>query len=247
MPQIRPPAVGAFGEKKKLWSVLPKPHSLGSSGETSSRPTIGTMVRTIRFQSGAMLIGITGWMFSVYHWPSSSGPPPKAALNWNGTLIRLAMGFESCLARSSLLSWADTGAGVVDAPTTSAIAATNPVLRMTQAPLRDSIDQNSPRPPEADSTRDRRSIMRAISAASSSTRRRYSERREAPGSEVDRFQRASAVSASWKSSQSERNAPSDSASRRISKLLSGNRRTAADTDLSMAHDSPWPDANLSSY
>jgi hypothetical protein len=51
------------------------------------------------FHSGAMLIGTTGWMFSVDLNPSPVGPAPKSKFCWNGTLISEAIGFDSCLAR----------------------------------------------------------------------------------------------------------------------------------------------------
>jgi hypothetical protein len=64
-PQIRPPFVGSFGEKKKLCVVLPKPSWLSSSGRNPFWLTTGRMVREIRFQSSPSEIGMTGWMFSV--------------------------------------------------------------------------------------------------------------------------------------------------------------------------------------
>ena len=62
-PQIRPKLVGFFGERKKLWVVWPRPNWESSPGITSCCLTTGTMVREIRFQSGLIEIGTTGWKF----------------------------------------------------------------------------------------------------------------------------------------------------------------------------------------
>ena len=61
-PQIRPAAVGCFGEKKKLWVVAPRPNCEPAPGTTSSWLTTGTIVREITFQFSAIENGITGWM-----------------------------------------------------------------------------------------------------------------------------------------------------------------------------------------
>lgn len=69
-PHVSPPAVGCFGEKKKLCTVGPRPNCERNSGATSSWLTIGTMVREMRFQFSLIENGITGWMLSVYWLPS---------------------------------------------------------------------------------------------------------------------------------------------------------------------------------
>jgi hypothetical protein len=71
--------------------------------------TIGTMTRAIRFQSSFSGNGITGWTFKMNR-VCSSGPTPCSQLNWNGTLTRSEIGFESFFA-SSALSLGEPGAG----------------------------------------------------------------------------------------------------------------------------------------
>ena len=73
-PQIQPLAVGATGEKKRLWTMSPSPSSPIPSIGTSSWSMSGTIVREIRFHSSLSEIGITGWTFSRQTEPSSSGP-----------------------------------------------------------------------------------------------------------------------------------------------------------------------------
>ena len=59
-PQIRPAAVGCFGEKKKLWVVAPRPNWWSSPGTTPSFQTDGRMVREMTFQFSLIEKGMTG-------------------------------------------------------------------------------------------------------------------------------------------------------------------------------------------
>src|SRR5450631_623963 len=65
----------------------------------------GMMVRMMRFQSVLMESGMTGWTLAVY-FIALAGPMPKSQLFWIGTLMRLATGFWSFLAKSaSCAAW----------------------------------------------------------------------------------------------------------------------------------------------
>ena len=59
-PQIQPLAVGAFGEKKMLCRMSPKPDWLPAPGWTSLCQITGRIVRVIRFQSLFSENGMTG-------------------------------------------------------------------------------------------------------------------------------------------------------------------------------------------
>ena len=60
-PEINPPLVGSFGEKKKLWTMLPRPFCT-PPGRNPVWLTTGMIVREIRFQSAPIENGMTGWM-----------------------------------------------------------------------------------------------------------------------------------------------------------------------------------------
>jgi len=74
-PQIQPPAVGDFGEKKKLGVMSPRPDSFSASTGKSAWSTSGMRVRVIRFQSSFSENGITGWMTSLLTAAPSLVPP----------------------------------------------------------------------------------------------------------------------------------------------------------------------------
>ena len=61
----------------------------------------GVMVRVIRFQPPPILNGMTGWKLRTFCVLPRS-PTPKLMLSWNGTLIRLAIGFCACFASASV-------------------------------------------------------------------------------------------------------------------------------------------------
>ena len=89
--------------------MSPKPLLAGVSGPSDGFQITGMIVRVMMFQSLSTEIGITGWMlrmFCVFF----SGPKLRLALFWNGTLIRLPIGFCASFANSSALSSARAGA-----------------------------------------------------------------------------------------------------------------------------------------
>ena len=59
---MMPLGPGAFGEKKKLWVMLPTPNWSPAPGKISLWLVTGRMVREITFQSWLIEIGTTGWM-----------------------------------------------------------------------------------------------------------------------------------------------------------------------------------------
>src|SRR3954452_9559762 len=61
----------------------------------------GAMVRVIRFQPPPIVRGTTGWKLRTFCVLPCS-PTPKLMLSWNGTLIRLAIGFCACFASASV-------------------------------------------------------------------------------------------------------------------------------------------------
>src|SRR4029453_4464922 len=65
----------------------------------------------MRFKSRVSLVGTRGWMIRTYP-VFSSGPELKYVLLWNGTLIRVAIGFSASSSAFSLVSdaWAKHGA-----------------------------------------------------------------------------------------------------------------------------------------
>jgi hypothetical protein len=73
------------------------------------------MVREMRFHSAFNSNGTTGWTLSSNRLPSRAGPMSWSWLNWNGTLISAATGFESCRASSSGWSAEYTGRAAAQA------------------------------------------------------------------------------------------------------------------------------------
>jgi hypothetical protein len=61
MPHIRPPGLGALGEKNNDCVMSPRPNS-DPTGATPSSPITGRMVREMTFHPSVMPNGITGWM-----------------------------------------------------------------------------------------------------------------------------------------------------------------------------------------
>src|ERR1700734_1541741 len=99
---------------------------------------IGTIQRTMRFQSFDTLIGITGWMFRTF-WVRSDGPMLKLKLSWIGTLTRLAIGFCAGFLNASLF----VAAAVVSCVATSAPTGPTVVSCADRGP-----DNNSKHPSE---------------------------------------------------------------------------------------------------
>jgi hypothetical protein len=93
----------------------------------------------MRFQSSLSENGMTGWKFRKKR-VFSSGPTPYSQLAWKGTLIRLATGFDNCLARSwvplpgggAAGAWARSGV----AASASAAATTWRRVFLTHSPFR---------------------------------------------------------------------------------------------------------------
>lgn len=73
-PQTTPEADGAFGEKKRLWTVSPRPNWLVPGPVTSFWAMMGRMVREMMFQSVLRETGMTGWTLAVKRKPSPSAP-----------------------------------------------------------------------------------------------------------------------------------------------------------------------------
>jgi len=73
-PQIRPPAVGALGDKNRLCMALPNPNCEPSPGISPSWLTIGTIVREMTFHRESSEFGMTGWMLRYVCSPFPSAP-----------------------------------------------------------------------------------------------------------------------------------------------------------------------------
>src|SRR5664279_2293338 len=100
---------GLPGERSAENTMSPTPLVESMVGESAGFQMIGTMVRVMTFHSEFNSNGITGWMLRTSCVPFS-GPTLKLVLLWNGTLIRLAIGFCASLASSSADSSACAGA-----------------------------------------------------------------------------------------------------------------------------------------
>src|SRR4051812_3861568 len=86
-PEITSPPVG---ERKNDGAISPSP-KLRPPLAASTCDTSGTMVRDRRRRRSLNLMGITGWMLSVF-WVCFRGPTSKSMLFWNGTEMRSATG-----------------------------------------------------------------------------------------------------------------------------------------------------------
>ena len=73
-PQMRPPAVGFLGEKKKLCTMSPTPDWLVPGITSFWSRTTGRIVRLMTFHSAFSVIGTTGWTLMNDLWPFSSAP-----------------------------------------------------------------------------------------------------------------------------------------------------------------------------
>ena len=100
-PSVNP--VTLRGEKKKevVTSLMPKVAS--SPAKSGGWLTSGMMIRVIMFQSELSSNGMTGWTLRMNR-VSSEGPTFCSQLNWNGTLTRSEIGFDSFLASSAVSS-----------------------------------------------------------------------------------------------------------------------------------------------
>ena len=96
------------GEKKKDVVTSLMPNVAASPAKSGGWLTSGMMMRVIMFQSELSSNGMTGWTLRMNR-VSSEGPTFCSQLNWNGTLTRSEIGFDSFLA-SSALSAAAAGA-----------------------------------------------------------------------------------------------------------------------------------------